>query len=309
MELSHGLSARVLMGWSWLRQASGLKMNNDGLTWNREKTMNRLAIHTITTKPWSLDVALEKYAAKGIRGISVWVEALEGQTVSQASQRIQSYGMTVPALVRGGFFCDPDPIERERRIAHNKMLLGMAGELHADMLVLVVGAVPKIALEVQRKWVQEAIEKLLPEASRCGVKLAIEPLHPMYAGDKSCINRLSDARVICEAVSDPLLGVAVDVYHVWWDPDLAAEIELLGKSNKLFAFHLCDWRVPTRDLLNDRALMGDGCIDLRAIQSMMEKAGFDGWNEVEIFSTEHWSRDQDQFLSDIVTRYRALCAS
>lgn len=268
--------------------------------------INRLAVHTITTKPWPLEVALEKYSAKGIRGISVWVEALEGRNVNEAAQRIQSYGMTVPALVRGGFFCDYDVVERERRIENNIRLLEMANQLSADMLVLVVGAIPHVSLSVQREWVQDAIERLLPVAEKANVKLAIEPLHPMYAGDKSCINRIAEAREICKKLPHPLLGVAVDVYHVWWDPDLANEIAWLGANNRLFAFHLCDWRVPTRDMLNDRGLMGDGCIDIASIQQMVEQAGFDGWDEVEIFSTDHWSRDQNEFLTDIIDRYREI---
>ncbi len=268
-------------------------------------TLDRLAIHTITTKPWPLEVALERYAAAGVGGVSVWVEAIEGMSVNAASSAVRASGLKVPALVRGGFFCDSDPRERERRIDYNRTLIETAAELSAEMLVLVVGATPGEALDRQRGWVQHGIETLIDEAKAANVRLAIEPLHPMYAADKSCINRMSDARTICESIRDPMLGVAVDVYHVWWDPDLEREIQLLGELDALFAFHLCDWRVQTRDLLNDRALMGDGCIDIKAIRKMMEAAGFAGWNEVEIFSSEHWSRDQQTFLDGIVERYSA----
>jgi sugar phosphate isomerase/epimerase len=213
---------------------------------------------------------------------------------------VNAAGLKVPALVRGGFFCHPDPAERTKRIDQNRRLLETAGELSAEMLVLVVGATPGQPFQRQRGWVQDAIEALIDDAVGAGVRLAIEPLHPMYAADKSCVNRLTEARRICEAIAHPSVGVVVDVYHVWWDPDLATEIEQLGKLNALFAFHLCDWRVPTRDLLNDRALMGDGCIDVRGIRKMVEAAGFQGWNEVEIFSQEHWERDQQEFLNDII---------
>lgn len=269
--------------------------------------LDRLAIHTITTKPWSLAVSAERFAAAGAHGISIWVEAIEEMSTEEVRSAVDAAGLKVPALVRGGFFCDPDPAERRRRIDHNRRLIETAGELSAEMLVLVVGATPGQPLQRQRGWVQEAIEGLIDDAVAADVRLAIEPLHPMYAADKSCINRIAEARGICEAVQHSLVGVAVDVYHVWWDPQLASEIEALGKQNALFAFHLCDWRVPTRDFLNDRALMGDGCIDIRGIRRLVEDAGFQGWNEVEIFSQEHWERDQQDFLDDILERYVKCC--
>lgn len=269
--------------------------------------LERLAIHTITTKPWSLAVAADRFAAAGVNGISLWVEAIEGMSTAEVRAIVDGAGLQVPALVRGGFFCDPQPTERKRRIDHNRRLIELAGELSAEMLVLVVGATPGHPLQQQRGWVQAAIEELIDDAVAAQVRLAIEPLHPMYAADKSCINRLSEARTICEAIPHQSLGVAVDVYHVWWDPQLAGEIEQLGKRKALFALHLCDWRVPTRDLLNDRALMGDGCIDIRGIRQMVEASGFVGWNEVEIFSDEHWARDQQAFLDDILDRYAKCC--
>jgi len=269
-------------------------------------TLRRLAVHTMTTKPWSLAEAATRYAARGIGGISVWVEALQNLSAAEARRIIDDCGLKVPALVRGGFFCDPSSTERLARIDHNRRLIQTAAELEAEMLVLVVGATPGHALSEQRGWVRDGIEQLLDDAQTSGVKLAIEPLHPMYAGDRSCISRLAEARQICEALQHPQLGVAVDVYHVWWDPDLEREIERLGQAGTLLAYHLCDWRVPTRDLLHDRALMGDGCIDLPAITAAVRATGFDGWEEVEIFSDEHWQEDQGEFLDRIVARYSQL---
>ncbi len=264
----------------------------------------RLAVHTITTKPWPLPVAVDQFAAAGIGGISIWVEAIAGMSNSEVRNTVQASGLKVPALVRGGFFCDPDAQERVRRIDNNRRLIELAGEISAEMLVLVVGATPREPLDIQRGWVRHAIESLLDDAKAANVRLAIEPLHPMYSGDKSCVNRLTQARVMCEAIQHPLVGVAVDVYHVWWDEALESEIKRLGELEALFAFHLCDWRVPTRDMLNDRALMGDGCIDIRGIRKLVEANGFRGWNEVEIFSEEHWARDQQAFLNDIIDRYQ-----
>ncbi|MEZ6088729.1 MAG: sugar phosphate isomerase/epimerase family protein [Pirellulaceae bacterium] len=270
-------------------------------------SLDRLAVHTITTKPWPLEVAAEQYAAAGVRGMSIWVDALAGMTATTARSIVAAAGLRIPALVRGGFFCDVNSEERLRRIDQNRRLIEMAGEMSAEMLVLVVGATPGTSLATQRGWVQDGIEHLIEDAVAANVRLAIEPLHPMYSADKSCINRLTDARLMCETMGHPIVGVAVDVYHVWWDSDLAEEIKLLGKLNALFAFHLCDWRVPTRDFLNDRALMGDGCIDLRFIRQLMDASGFDGWREVEIFSQEHWAREQASFLNDIVSRYQHCC--
>lgn len=264
----------------------------------------RLAVHTITTKSWPLPVAVDRFAAAGIGGISIWVEAIAGMSNAEVRNTVQASGLKVPALVRGGFFCDPDAQERVCRIDNNRRLIELAGEISAEMLVLVVGATPGERLHIQRGWVRDAIESLIDDAKAANVRLAIEPLHPMYSGDKSCVNRLTQARAMCEAIQNPLVGVAVDVYHVWWDEALESEIKRLGELEALFAFHLCDWRVPTRDMLNDRALMGDGCIDIRSIRKLVEQNGFRGWNEVEIFSEEHWARDQQAFLNDIVERYQ-----
>lgn len=266
-------------------------------------SMDRLAVHTMTTKPWSLAEAAFHYAKSGVRGISVWVEAIENLKPSAARRIIDDAGLRVPALVRGGFFCDDLAARRAEKVDHNRRLIETAAELDAEMLVLVVGATPGERLSTQRGWVRDGIEELVPQAKAAGVKLAIEPLHPMYAADKSCVNRIAESRQICDAIGDPQVGVAVDVYHVWWDPDLESEIERLGQANQIFAFHLCDWRVPTRDLLTDRALMGEGCIDIQSIRAMVEKAGFDGWNEVEIFSEDYWAGDQTQFLSRIIQSY------
>jgi sugar phosphate isomerase/epimerase len=126
----------------------------------------------------------------------------------------------------------------------------------------------------------------------------------MYADSRSAINTLGQANDLCEELNSPWVGVAVDVYHLWWDPALEAEIARCGRVGKLFAYHVCDWKTPTTDLLLDRGLMGEGCIPLRQIRGWVEAAGFKSWNEVEVFSTTHWAGDQDQFLSKIVQSYR-----
>jgi sugar phosphate isomerase/epimerase len=152
-------------------------------------------------------------------------------------------------------------------------------------------------LSESRKQIREGIEAVLPAAEAAGVRLGIEPLHPMYADSRSAINTLKQANDMVAEIASPWLGVTVDVYHLWWDPDLEHEIARAGDS--IFSFHVCDWRTPTRDLLNDRGLMGEGCIDIPRIRGWVERAGFHGWVEVEIFSDAYWAQDQAQFVGAI----------
>jgi sugar phosphate isomerase/epimerase len=257
------------------------------------KDLSRCAIHTFTNKPWSLAQCIDGYAKAGIRGISVWRSALEGIGAAAAGKMLREAGMKVPALVRGGFFAAPDAL------SENKACIDEAKEIGAEMIVLVVGATPGVPLAESRKIVADGIAAILPLAEAAGVKLAIEPLHPMYAADRSCINRMAEARHVCEQLKHPLLGIAVDVYHVWWDPDLRKEIRLAGEQKRLFGFHVCDWRVNTRHLLTDRGLMGRGCIDIRGIRGWVEETGFDGFVEVEIFSEEFWAMDQALYVQMI----------
>lgn len=172
------------------------------------------------------------------------------------------------------------------------------------MIVLVCGADPSQPLEDSRKQIHDGIAAIIPEAKAAGVKLAIEPLHPMYADTRSAINTLAQANDLAESLDTPWVGVAVDVYHLWWDPSLENEIKRCGKNNNLLAFHICDWKSPTTDMLNDRGLMGEGCIPLRKIRSWVEDAGFKGFIEVEIFSNEYWKQDQSEFLKRIVKAYQ-----
>jgi len=265
--------------------------------------LSRCAIHTQTTKPWSLAQCIDGYSRAGVMGISVWRHAIEPVGARQAGKMLRDAGMRVPSLVRGGFFVAPDAPGRQAAIDANRACIDQATEIGAEMVVLVVGAAPPILLEDARKQVADGIGAVLDHAQAAGVRLAIEPLHPMYAADKSCINRMTDARRICEQLRHPLLGIAVDVYHVWWDPDLCQEIELAGRQRTLFGFHVCDWRIDTRHLLTDRGLMGEGCIPIHAIRAWVEQAGFDGFNEVEIFSEQYWAMDQQEYVQRICEAY------
>jgi len=262
---------------------------------------------TPTTKPWPLARAISGYRAAGVQGITVWRDALQPQGVAESARWLRDSGLTVVSLCRGGFFPARDPGERQRALDDNRRALDEAAVLGAPLVVLVCGAVPGQPLAESRRQIAAGIQAIEPHARALGIRLGIEPLHPMYAAERSAVNTLGQARALCDALASPQVGVVVDVYHCWWDPELEAEIALLGAAGRLFAFHLCDWRVDTRHLLTDRGLMGEGCIDLPRIRACMQAAGFSGWNEVEIFSSERWALAQEVWLAQVVRAYHAHC--
>ena len=268
------------------------------------KDLSRLCLHTITTRPWPLDDAIRHYAAAGVSGVSVWRQAIEGQDPAQAGRRIREAGLTVVSLVRGGFYPAREKKDRRKAIEENLRIIDEAAALGAPHVVLVCGAVPGQPLEESRRQIREGIEATLEHAGDAGVRLAIEPLHPMYADSRSAINTLAQANDLAEAIGSPLVGVAVDVYHLWWDPHLEQQVRRCGGMGKILAFHICDWKTPTEDMLNDRGLMGEGCIPIRRIRGWVESAGFAGFNEVEIFSNSRWTQDQEHWLQEILRAYR-----
>ena len=265
--------------------------------------LSRLCIHTITTKPWEIEEAAMNYAAAGVKGITVWRDALAGRNIKQTRKMLLDHDLTIVSLCRGGFFPDKNESKRKMAIDDNRKAIEEAAELATSMLVLVCGADPSQSLEDSRKQIRDGIDALIPHASAAGVKLTIEPLHPMYADTRSAINTLAQANEIAEELNSPWIGVAIDVYHLWWDPSLEKEIMRCGKNGNLAAFHICDWKSPTTDLLLDRGLMGEGCIPVKRIRSWVEATGFTGFNEVEIFSNEYWKEDQSDFLSRIINAY------
>jgi len=265
--------------------------------------MERLCIHTITTKPLAFEEACVKFSERGVKGISIWRDAVEGLSPARVKEILKANQLSPVSYVRGGFFPSTDPVQRKAALEDNLSMIEEAASLEIPLLVLVCGAEPKQALQTSRDQIREGIEFLLPMARELGVKLAIEPLHPMYADTRSAIVSLGQANDMAEFFNDEFLGVAVDVYHLWFDEDLENQIRRCGTRNNLFAYHICDWNVPTVDMLNDRGLMGEGCIPLKKIRSWVEDAGFNGFIEVEIFSTRFWEGDQDIFLDKIVNAY------
>ncbi|OAV50972.1 endonuclease [Rhizobium sp. WYCCWR10014] len=245
----------------------------------------------------------------GITAIAPWRDQVAKVGLDEAVRIVKSNGIKLSGLCRGGFFPAANDADWQKNLDDNRRAIDEAAAFSADCLVLVVGGLPDSSKDIvaARRMVFDGIAAVLPHAQAAGVKLAIEPLHPMYAADRACVNTLGQALDMCEQLGEEV-GVAVDVYHVWWDPDLANQIARAGRMKRIFAHHICDWLVPTKDMLLDRGMMGDGVIDLKGIRRMVEAAGFFGAQEVEIFSAENWwKRPADEVIATCVERFRSCC--
>ncbi|QXD24088.1 sugar phosphate isomerase/epimerase [Opitutia bacterium ISCC 51] len=268
-------------------------------------SLDNLCVHTITTKPWSLETAAKKYSAAGVKGISIWLDSARAHAdgLAAAGQMVRDEGLDIVSYVRGGFFPALDLSDRQKAIDENKQIIDEAAELGAPLIVLVVGATPGQSLFDSRQQITDGIAAVLPYAEAAGVKLGIEPLHPMYADSRSAVNTMAQSNEICDALDHPFLGIALDVFHVWWDDQLEEQTRIAGEKERLFAFHICDWKDQPEDMLNDRGLMGEGVIDIPLIRSWVNASGFSGYEEVEIFSNKYWAMDQDQYLELIKEAY------
>lgn len=271
------------------------------------RDLRRLCIHTITTKPWNIHTALEKYHAAGIGGISVWRDAIAGHNLESIRRDLAAAELTPVSLVRGGFFTGKDNETRQKAIDENKRAIDECAGIGAPIVVLVCGATPGLTIHENLAQIQCGIEALLDHAGACNVGLAIEPLHPMYADMRSAVTTMKAANDLCDAIRSDSVGVAVDVFHTWWDPEFDAELARCGKADNVMAYHLCDWKPNMTDMLNDRGLMGEGVIDLKRMTDLVENARFTGFHEVEIFSTRWWAEDQDAFLKAIIDAYKQHC--
>ena len=262
---------------------------------------NQLSLNTATVKAqWSLAEAIEGCARHGIGGISPWRDVLHDMGVDNAARAIRDAGLKVTGVCRGGMFTAEN---YDAALEDNRRAVDEAAALDAECLVVVVGGLPAGSKDIEgaRNQVRDGLAMTLEYAKIANVPIAIEPLHPMYAAERACVNTMKHANDLCDELG-PGIGIALDVYHVWWDPDLEAEIKRAGKE-RLLAFHVCDWLVPTTDMLLDRGMMGDGVIDIPKIRSWVEREGFSGLNEVEIFSENNWwKRDGDEVLKTMVER-------
>ena len=267
--------------------------------------LSRLCIHTFTTKPWSLREAIDGYTAAGVPGITVWRQALEPRGVEESARMLADSGLEVVSLCRGGFFPAETTAARQAALDDNRLAIDEAAAIGAPLVVLVCGAVPGMPLAEGRRQIVDGIAAVVDHAAAAGVKLSIEPLHPMLADSRSAVNTLEQANDMVDQLATPWVGVTVDVYHLWWDPHLERDIRCAGPS--ILSYHVSDWRTPTRDLVNDRGLMGEGCIPFREIRGWVENTGFNGPIEVEIFSNEFWATDQANYIEHIKAGYLAHC--
>jgi sugar phosphate isomerase/epimerase len=276
-----------------------------------------LSLNTATVrKQGDLVQIIEACARHGIRAIDPWRDQIAGVGLDRAVRAVRDAGLELSGYCRGGMFV-ADAAHRLEARDDNRRAVDEASALRAPCVVLVVGGLPQYSrpgsvaskdIAEARTQVSDAIAEMMEYARQASMPLAIEPLHPAYAADRACVNTTKQALDLCDAL-DPdrtgLLGVALDVYHIWWDPDVLPQIERAGKD-RLLAFHVCDWLVPTRDLLNDRGMMGDGVIDIKRLRSAVEAQGFDGYSEIEIFSNDWWEKPIDEVLQTCIARHRTV---
>ena len=276
-----------------------------------------LSINTATLRgAGKLDAIIEACVRHGVRAISPWRDQVAAIGLERTIELVRAHGLELSGYCRGGMFPAIEATGRQAALDDNRRAIDEARTLNAACLVLVVGGLPGALagtphnkdIAAARREVHDGIAATLDYAREVGMPLAIEPLHPMYAADRACVNTMEQALDLCDAL-DPgrtgVLGIAVDVYHVWWDPKLEAQIARAGQG-RLLAFHVCDWLVKTRDLLEDRGMMGDGVIEIAKIRGWIEAAGFAGYSEVEIFSSrDWWQRPADEVLASCIARHRS----
>jgi sugar phosphate isomerase/epimerase len=275
----------------------------------RDIELSRCAINTATLGfQVPLPEVIDAVARAGFGCISPWRREVEGQDVAALARHIRDAGMKVNGYCRSTYLPSDDGKIFHANIEQNVAALRDAATLRADHFVMVVGS--HCDIEMARRQVVEATGILLEHGKELGVKIALEPLHPIYAAERSCLTLLSEALRWCGkiegAVAQPGLGVCIDAYHVWWDPELYSLIKQVGDEGRIFAFHVCDWLVPTADVLNDRGMMGDGVIDLRKLRRAVFDAGFQGPVETEIFSVENWwKRPMAETLGVVAARLKS----
>jgi sugar phosphate isomerase/epimerase len=276
-----------------------------------------LSLNTATVrKQGDLTQIIDACARHGIRAIDPWRDQVAADGLDRAARAVRDAGLELSGYCRGGMFV-ADAAHRIEARDDNRRAVDEAKELGAPCVVLVVGGLPQYSrpgcapskdIAAARAQVDDAIAEMLEYARQANMPLAIEPLHPAYAADRACVNTTKQALDICDRL-DPqrggALGVALDVYHIWWDPDLLPQISRAGKD-RLLAFHVCDWLVPTKDILNDRGMMGDGVIDIRSVRAAVEAQGFAGYSEIEIFSADWWGKPMDEVLSTCIERHRSV---
>lgn len=266
-----------------------------------------LSLNTVTVRDrWTLAQCIEGCARHGIPGISPWRDKLAEMGLSSAAKAIRHAGLTVTGLCRGGMFPAADEAGRRAAIDDNRRAIAEAHAIGAQCLVVLGGGLPQGSKDLPgaRAMFHDGLAAVLPEARAAGVAIALEPLHPMTCADRSVLSTLAQALDLCDEFGEGV-GVAVDCYHLWWDPDLARQIARAGR--RIAAFHACDWLVPTTDLVFDRGMPGDGVIDIPAIRGMVAAAGYVGLTEIELLSRRWWGEDPEQVMRILKQRHAAYC--
>ena len=265
------------------------------------KTKNQLSINQYTLRQWTIPQLLAGCSAEQIPFVSLWRDKVAETGLQETRKLLDDTGIKASSLCRGGFFPAPTREQQARILGENYRAVDEAAALGAEVLVLVCGGIVNHDLDQSRAMVAQGIDSLLPYAKEAGVKLGLEPLHPMFAADRSVIVTLGQANEIVKSLKSESLGVVIDVYHVWWDPDLYAEIE--RASRHVFGFHVNDWIVPVPDILNGRGMMGDGVIEIKRLCQAVTAAGYHGPIEVEIFNDELWQLDGHELLRLVKERF------
>ena len=254
-----------------------------------------------------ISVVIDAIARRGFAGIAPWRREMEGKDIGLVAKQIRDAGLQVTGYCRSTYIPARSRAEFEANIEDNRRALEDAAALGAQSFVMVVGTLRDLTLA--RAQVRDGLGILFEHAKALNVRLAVEPLHPVYAADRSCITLAEEALDLCEAIegqtTKPMLGVYIDAYHLWWSANLKRDIERAGKAKRIFGFHVSDWLNPTMDMLNDRGMMGDGVIDLKAIRQMVEDSGYIGLVEAEIFSANNWwKKPMDETLRVIAERIK-----
>jgi sugar phosphate isomerase/epimerase len=263
--------------------------------------LGRLSLNQATIPSWSLPQAADACARAGLGWIGVWRDRLAEVGIAAGARSIQDAGIRVSSLLRGGFFDAPEPALRAKRMDDNRRAVEEAAALQARTLVLVCGPAAGHDLESSRAYVAEAIGELAEFAAGSDVALGIEPMHPVYCGDRSVVVTLGQALAMVEPHPAARVGVVIDAYHVWWDPELATRVA--ESTGRILGYHVCDWLVPPPDHLNGRGMMGDGVIDLRGLRRMIDAAGYEGPIEAEIFNPSVWALPGEEAMEMICRRY------
>ncbi|GGV93533.1 xylose isomerase [Streptomyces gelaticus] len=266
----------------------------------------RLSINQETIKQWSLPELAEGCVKAGIDKVGLWRAPVQSYGIERTARLLADSGLSVTSLCRGGFFTALDPAERARALDDNRAALDEAAALSTDTLVLVSGGLPEGSkdLYTARERVADALGELVPYAAERGVRLAIEPLHPMFASDRCVVSTLSQALDIAERFPADQVGVVVDTYHIWWDDQGPDQILRAGAGGRIHSFQLADWITPLpAGVLVGRGQLGDGAVDFRTLRTLVETAGFDGPVEVEIFNEDLWARDGAEVLAEVASRY------